>query len=154
MTVMRANRIATKRSAGQSLVEFSLALPVLLLLFMAIVDGGRAIFAYNGTSQAARNVARAASVNCFDPNGVFAPCDKVNDPAIAAAIAAQQISLVGPATWSVRCVTASGGIATACAAGDYVEVTVSASFQLITPGVSAAFGPVKVTSTSTLQIYQ
>ncbi len=143
------------RTDGQSLVEFSLVLPVLLFLILAIADGGRGIFAYNGTSQAARNVARVASVNCFDPNGVFAPCDKTNDPAIAAAIAAQQVSLVGPSTWTVTCVDASGNTPSpACSVGDYVKVTVTAKFQLITPGVSAAFGPVNVTSTSTVQVLQ
>jgi len=140
---------------GQSLVEFALVLPVFLLVVLAIVDGGRAIFAYNGSSQAARNVARVASVNCFDPNGVYPPCDKSSDPAVASAIAAQQVSLVGPATWTVTCVDSSGNTPTpACAIGDYVKVTVTATFKLITPGVSLAFGTVGVTSTSTQQILQ
>jgi Flp pilus assembly protein TadG len=140
---------------GQSLVEFALVLPIFLLIVLAIVDGGRAIFAYNGSSQAARNVARVASVNCFSPTDAFAPCDQASDPAIASAIAAQQVSLVGPPTWTVTCVDSSGNVPTpVCAIGDYVKVTVTSTFALITPGVSLAFGTVGVSSTSTQQIIQ
>ncbi len=55
---------------GQALVEFSLALIPFLLLLMAIFDFGRAIYIYNGVSQAAREVARAASVH---PRGGLNP---------------------------------------------------------------------------------
>jgi Flp pilus assembly protein TadG len=48
---------------GQALVEFAIALIPFLLLLMAVFDFGRAIYIYNGVSQAAREVARAASVH-------------------------------------------------------------------------------------------
>jgi hypothetical protein len=54
---------ARSRGRGQALVEFSLALIPFLLLLMAIFDFGRAIYMYNGLSQAAREVARAAIVH-------------------------------------------------------------------------------------------
>ena len=48
---------------GQALVEFSLALIPFLLLLMAIFDLGRGIFMYNGLSQAAREIARTATLH-------------------------------------------------------------------------------------------
>jgi hypothetical protein len=51
-----------RRDRGQALVEFALALIPFLLLLMAVFDFGRAIYIYNGVSQAAREVARTASV--------------------------------------------------------------------------------------------
>ncbi len=54
------------RDRGQSLVEFALVLPVFMLLVFGILDGGRAILTYNDVAQSTRNVARVASVTCFD----------------------------------------------------------------------------------------
>ena len=51
-----------QRSRGQALVEFALALPIFLMLMMAVFDLGRAIYMYNGVAQAARELARVTSV--------------------------------------------------------------------------------------------
>ena len=48
---------------GQSLVEFALIIPLILLLFFGAVDVGRAVFAYNTLAQAAREGNRVAIVN-------------------------------------------------------------------------------------------
>ena len=48
---------------GQSLVEFSLAITIFLVLVMGTVDLGRAVYQFNGVSQAARELARVASVH-------------------------------------------------------------------------------------------
>lgn len=55
-------RSATTRR-GQSLVEFALVFPIAILLLMAVFDVGRAVFAYNGLTNAAREGARLAAVN-------------------------------------------------------------------------------------------
>ena len=54
---MRAGR------RGQALVEFALVIPIFLLLLVAIFDLGRAVFAYNTLTNAAREGARLAIVN-------------------------------------------------------------------------------------------
>lgn len=54
---------ARRRSRGQSLVEFALVLPLFLLLVMAIMDLGLAVFSYNSITNAAREGARLAIVN-------------------------------------------------------------------------------------------
>ena len=51
------------RSRGQSLVEFALVFPIFLLVFVALFDLGRAVFAYNTLTNAAREGARLAIVN-------------------------------------------------------------------------------------------
>jgi len=48
---------------GQTLVEFALVLPLLILLLVGIFDFGRAIFAYNTINNAAREAARLAIVD-------------------------------------------------------------------------------------------
>jgi Flp pilus assembly protein TadG len=52
--------MARKRKSGQSLVEFAVALPVLLLLLLGILDLGRAFYIREQVSDAARAALRAA----------------------------------------------------------------------------------------------
>jgi Flp pilus assembly protein TadG len=60
-------RIALRRfrgsRRGQALAEFALVFPIAMLLLMAVFDVGRAVFAYNGLTNAAREGARLAAVN-------------------------------------------------------------------------------------------
>jgi Flp pilus assembly protein TadG len=51
------------RSRGQALVEFALVLPVFVLVLMGIFDLGRAVYAYNTISNAARSAIRVAIVD-------------------------------------------------------------------------------------------
>ena len=53
----------SRREAGQELVEFALILPLLLLLFLGIIEFGRAILAYNTIANAAREGARYGIVD-------------------------------------------------------------------------------------------
>jgi Flp pilus assembly protein TadG len=48
---------------GQALVEFALVIPIFLVLLVAVFDLGRAVFAYNTLTNAAREGARMAIVN-------------------------------------------------------------------------------------------
>lgn len=52
-----------RRARGQGLVEFALVLPIFLILLMGVFDLGRAVFAYNSVTNAAREGARLAIVN-------------------------------------------------------------------------------------------
>lgn len=61
-------------SPGQSLVEFALVLPVLVLILLLILDFGRAFYAYSVISNAAREGARM---------GILAP---VSDASIRTAV--------------------------------------------------------------------
>lgn len=54
---------ARRHGRGQTLAEFALALPVFLLIMLAVFDVGRAVFTYNTITNAAREGARLAIVN-------------------------------------------------------------------------------------------
>lgn len=49
------------RDVGQSLVEFALILPIFLLVLVGLIDMGRAVYANNTLSQAAREATRLAA---------------------------------------------------------------------------------------------
>lgn len=53
----------TARHRGQTLAEFALVLPILILIVVALFDLGRAVFVYNGLTNAVREGARLAIVN-------------------------------------------------------------------------------------------
>ncbi len=55
------SKIQRGGAAGQSMVEFALTLPVLLLIMLAIFDMGRAVYAQNVLTNAAREGARYLS---------------------------------------------------------------------------------------------
>src|SRR3954468_656604 len=61
MTIIR--RSPRRRGRGQALVEFALVIPLFLLILMAVFDFGRAVFAYNSVTNAAREGTRFAIVN-------------------------------------------------------------------------------------------
>ena len=58
---------ASRGTRGQALVETALVLPILLLVIVALFDLGRATFAYNTLTNAAREGARMAIVNQDKP---------------------------------------------------------------------------------------
>ena len=64
MTARKRTRSASARhSRGQALVEFALVIPIFLLMLVALFDLGRAVFAYNTLTNAAREGVRLAIVN-------------------------------------------------------------------------------------------
>ena len=59
-----------KKLSGQTLAEFALVLPMLLLLVMGVFDLGRGIYFYSAITNAAREGARYAAVYHCDTNGI------------------------------------------------------------------------------------
>lgn len=55
---------------GQSLVEFALILPALLLLVVSIIDFGRLMFTISSVSSASRDAARYGAAVGVNPDGV------------------------------------------------------------------------------------
>ncbi len=58
------------RQRGQTLVEFALLLPVLILLVLAIFEFGRAFYAYSTVANAAREAARFGTVDPTNTQGI------------------------------------------------------------------------------------
>jgi Flp pilus assembly protein TadG len=135
------------RQRGQSMTEFALMLPILLLLLFAIFDFGRMLFMYNQLSAAAREGARYGSLVGVAANQNHTPqyidCagirqavrDKlglpVNLPNSAIKIGYDKGQ--GPIVFTCD----SGPSRNAIERGDRVVVTVESSHRFVTPFLGA-----------------
>jgi Flp pilus assembly protein TadG len=143
--MMKTRRLV---SSGQAVAEFALTVTVFLLLIMAIVDFGRAIYVYNGVSQAAREIARTTSVH----SGI--PAALGSSLGTADTIAVQRGLVPGLGTPTFECVTDAGTPSSnnPCkSAVDYVRVTVDAPWAPITP-ILAFLGSFNLSSTSSMRL--
>ena len=60
------NERALKRQKGQDLVEYALALPIMLLFLMVILDLGRVVYVYSALHNSVRDGARFGIINPAD----------------------------------------------------------------------------------------
>lgn len=78
-----ARRDRRLKGRGQTLAEFALSLPILLILMFGIIEFGRIFQAWVTIQNAARNAARYASTGQFDEARydieAIVPCDNNND---------------------------------------------------------------------------
>jgi hypothetical protein len=81
---------------GQSLVEFALTLPILLLITLGIFDFGRALFTYSEVSNRTRNALRYGSIKGFETlaNHQYTDCQGVIDRARRVTFATPDISVM------------------------------------------------------------
>lgn len=142
-----------QNAKAQALVEFALVLPVFLLILFVIFDFGRAIYAYNAISNAAREGGRTAIINQY-PDAVRAK-------------AAQQATAVGLPTADPGSCPAGGGptgatsgicfvlrtgptLSSACTTpptlGCTAVVSVKTTFTAITPIIGNIVGPLPITA--------
>jgi Flp pilus assembly protein TadG len=117
-------------SSGQSLVEFALVLPVLILILMGILDAGRLVYAYNAVSNAAREAGRTAIVD----QGAQAVRDR----------AAQQATALGVPTTDPGSCPASGGPTTAMIGTCFVLLGPAANGACPSPPVVGCVSVVSV----------
>jgi len=139
--------VASDRQRGQALVEFSLSIVVFLVLLMAIVDFGRAIYMFNGVSQAAREIARVASVH---PGTTF------GGPEITEVVNLQKklIPNLGNPTFSCVAIDGSPGLDPTygdCRTGQQVTVTIAAAYSPATP-IMGLLGTWNMQSTSSVRM--
>jgi Flp pilus assembly protein TadG len=146
---------------GQSLVEFALVIPIIILLIVAFVEIGRAVFAFNTIANAARQAVRVAAVNQITD---VTDCDAtrpVEDPylphwsvrgcAIAAAsplgitTANVQVSYAPPPSTTVSC---SPTLHVGCIAA----VTVTYDYAVSTPFVNMLIGSFTMSQTSEMPV--
>ncbi len=136
---------------GQALVEFSLAIVIFLVLLMGVVDFGMAVYKYNGVSEAAREIARVASVHQGPLNfGVSGE--------ITAVVATQQSLVPGLSSPTFTCTDINGaGVAlmsgTRCPSSAFVNVVVTAPYQAATP-LLGLIGTWTMRGSSSAQIQQ
>jgi Flp pilus assembly protein TadG len=129
---------------GQALVEFSLAVTVFLALVMGVVDLGRAVYQYNGTAEAARELVRATSVHQGSPLGS-------GDDTLGV-LRTQRALVPGLATPTYACIDIAGATVTrTCEAGDWVRVTVSSTFTPVTP-LATFLGQIVLSSSASAKL--
>jgi len=152
----RRGTTGAERSAGQTLVEFSLALIPFLFLLMGTVDLGRGIYTNNGVAQAAREIARVTSVH-----QCVAPCSSATWSAETLAVVNTQKNLVPGLTNAGITITCTNIADTAltveagkfCPSGEYIRVTTSVSFSVVTPLLPVP-NPLTFSSTAHVQTTQ
>jgi Flp pilus assembly protein TadG len=120
--VMVQRTAGTSRSSerGTALIEFTLILPLLLLLTVAAVDLGRAFFVKNVVEQAAREGVRLRAVTSVADSDLVR--SRVMDVCKAGNVTLTGLSIDGPA------------------ADKSVTVKVTCEFNWICPGVFNLFG--------------
>jgi Flp pilus assembly protein TadG len=150
MTIYRRQR-GTRSSGrrGQALVEFALVIPIFLLLLMALFDMGRAVFAFNTLTNAAREGARIAIVN-QDVNSITDRAKaqtqivELDDPSVS--IQFRKTNTNGTPDMS------SGGDCSPAAVGCLAIVSFQATYRPITPIISNIVFGNGVTFTATSQL--
>ena len=135
------------RGEGQTLAEFALVLPIVVLLLLALFDVGRAIYSYNAITNAAREGARLAIVNQDETT-----------------IQARTVSQGGGAIADVADVTvqfldsASGdpcdgsGSNPELSIGCTAQVDALTRWEAITPVIGTILGPIDLTASSSLSV--
>ena len=126
--------IRRRRSAdhrGQALVEFALVIPIFLVLLVGLFDLGRAVFAYNTLTNAAREGARIAIVNQYKPSIIARAKQQtaiveLNDPSVE--IDFYRVNADGTPDTSTQC--------TNVAVGCLAVVSFEATYRPITPIIS------------------
>jgi hypothetical protein len=131
------------RARGQALVEFALVIPLFLLLMVALFDMGRAVFAYNTLTNAAREGARMAIVNQDKPTIIKRAKSQtaiveLNDPSVS--VAFYQMAADGTPDYSDPC--------NLVAVGCLAIVSFEATYVPITPLIGNLFGHGGVTFTA------
>lgn len=151
MTTRRCPRTAsTQRTRGQALVEFALVIPLFLLLMVALFDLGRAVFAYNTLTNAAREGVRLAIVN-QDEDTIVARA-KSQTAIVELDTPAVEVDFWETATDGTADVSAPCGLP--AAVGCLAVVTFEATYRPMTPFISnIIFGSgVTFTATSVLTV--
>jgi hypothetical protein len=160
------------RRRGQSLVEFALVLPLFLVMLMAVVDVGRAIWAQNSLASAAREGARFAIVHggsdtTLCPVGPISPLRSKPIPPASSSCpypspSKQSIkdAVVTAATAGGTGLTVSVCYGAGCTGdtdvstdkrGESVTVSVASQINLITPAILGMNG-FGVSSTTTMVV--
>jgi Flp pilus assembly protein TadG len=152
---------------GQGLVEFALALPVILLIFFGIFDMGRAVFAYNTVANAAREGARVAIVNqiptspdCNQNKPIENPLAPHWSVQMCAANAGTSLGIKDtdvtvtysrPPGTTLKC-PAEQGPGTPVNVGCIASVKVVYTFHALTPVIGAIVGDIGMSSTSKVPV--
>jgi hypothetical protein len=176
MARLRRSQGRASRSRGQALVEFSLILPIFLLILFGAIDAGRFVYTDSTLSQAAREGARLGAVeaswlgdtdtSCGTPAGPVCPANVATLVSHVTAAANRMVGGLGAITnVEIRCDApggapptvdwASPGPTKTCAnkaQGNLLSVRISFTFNPITPIAGPLIGSVTRQAAATMVI--
>ncbi len=112
------------------MAEFALIIPVLLLIVIAIIDFGRAIYAYSVVANCAREGARYGVISGHEDSGIIA---RVNEAAVGLDKSQLSINITRTATT--------------------VKVEVGYNFELIVPMIAQVIGRSSLPLASSATMY-
>jgi Flp pilus assembly protein TadG len=136
-----------REERGQSLPEFALVLIPFLLLLLGIFDLGRGVYMYNSAAEAAREIARVASV---DRQAGY-PIGTSPDTVAMKSLQQRMVpGLVGTGI-TVTCVDINDVPSSLCRAGQFVRVRVAVQYQPVTPLLGLT-GPYNLVAVSHIEI--
>ena len=125
------------RSAGQSLVETALLLPMLMIVLLGVVDLGRLYYSYITVFNSSREGARWGAARADDAAGI-----------VAHARAEAAGSAVNPSDLIISSVCIGG-----CTQGNSIKVTVQYNnFQLITTSILGG-GTIPMQASTEMEIF-
>jgi hypothetical protein len=150
---------AGKKTRGQTMVEFALILPVLLMTMYGVMEFGRLLFIYITTTSAAREATRYASA-VEDVGGVerYRDCTGIREAARRVDVlgAIQSINITyytnygGGASQVYQGSCPEGGVGPGLGLGDQVVVEVIGNFQPIVPMVPININRIEAESSRTI----
>jgi hypothetical protein len=146
---------------GQSLVEFALVIPIILLVIVGFFEIGRAVFAYNTLANAARQGARVATVNqladvteCnamwpiddpYEPHWSIRGCAILAAKTLGITTANVSVSFAAPPDTTLTCTPTLH-------VGCIASVTVTYYYSVATPFVNKLIGPMTMSQTSQMPV--
>ncbi len=143
-TISQISNPFTRSSRGQSLVEFELALVIMIFMMLAVTDFGLAFFSWITLRDAAQEGATYASVAPpFDTNSVAAIRSRVKE----ASVSPVNLGILADDHINVDLV----GTGTTACPGNGVRVTVTYDYRMISPWIiGAPTIPVSASVTDTI----
>lgn len=148
---------ACNRRCGQALVEFAMALLVILMLIFGVIEFGRIVLVYNSIANGARIGARYAITNSSPPNATSVTNADLST--IQSNVQTVVKSFLAPTTVNINAAglsittafpnkSCTGSIPTSTcsgtSAGNLVQVTVSYPYDLLIP-----YYPININLSST-----
>lgn len=132
------------RSRGQTIAEFALTVPIVILVLLGLFDLGRAVFMYNAITNAAREGARLAIVNQSEA--------KIEERAFGQAAMAEQDPAKLIVYFSDPASAPDANDCSPLAIGCNATVEYSSDFRAITPIIGGLVGTLTLTAESSVPI--
>lgn len=155
MNTTKNNRFAK----GQGMVEFAIALPILMMLVLGLIEVGNAVFVYSSVTTASRQAARYGSTTGLNQAGIprYQDCAGIRNAAKEVGFLSpiQDSDIIiqydhGPGTSVYDTCVGSTDLGINVQSGDRISVTVNVTYTPIVPLVPIDPFPIHTLSNRTL----